>query len=81
MKGTSLIHASSGIMKWMHGNFLLLKTLLLQRVYEVKHTKEFVRRFILIDTNYETNNMHKISNTYTCNFLGNAPLSIEWVAP
>ena len=42
---------------------------------------EFVRRFILIDTNYETNNMHKISNTYTCNFLGNAPLSIEWVAP
>ena len=26
---------------------------------------EFVRRFILIDTNYETNNMHKISNTYT----------------
>ena len=29
--------------------------------YEVKHTLkwfEFVRRFILIDTNYETNNMH-----------------------
>ena len=67
MKGTSLIHASSGIMKWMHGNFLLLKTLLLQRVRGQAYKKwfEFVRHFILIDINYETNNMHKISNTYT----------------